>query len=215
MKCLWLLCILLVPFGVSAQDDDDDESARLYIANEVSIGLGAAFPAEKDPFNIPGEPRIPTSPGINLGYRRYIQERVALGVRLYGYYNKLSNYFVTFPNSSTPVQADFTINTITIAFEGTMLFGRRPLQPYAFLMLGYVTGTLENDQAGSLGLNGVAGGGGVGIRAAVSHKVAIALEGMASFGTASWKQKPFTNSSGDKFNPSMFVALATVLIGWD
>lgn len=201
------LAIMFLPLLLSAQD----EQPELFLQNEVSIGIGAGFPLEKDALNVVGEPKVPPSFALNIGYRRYLERNVAIGVRLYGYINKLSGYTVT-DQSNVTTNADFDIETLNIAFEGLMLFSDGKVRPYGFLMAGYATGTLSHDELGNLSLNGFAGGGGLGLQFEVSQTVVIAVEGVGSFGTAKWEKQPFSNSSGDTFNPSVIMALANVLI---
>lgn len=204
--------LLVVPFCAVAQEEV--EAGDVMLKNEISLGLGAAYPTEKDPLNVPGEPAIPTSFGLNIGYRHFFNEHLALGMRMYGYVSKLKDYYVVKENSTEPTRADFDFSAANISVEGLMLFGQRPVQPYVFVLFGYSTGSLRHDEFGSLTINGVSGGGGAGLRVAVSNSVSIFIEGIGSLGTGAWKQKPFTNSLSDKFNPTVMMALAGIDIAW-
>lgn len=206
-RAVSFLTLSFVPLLLSAQDKE----AEPFLQNEVSIGVGAGFPSEKDPLNVAGEPKVPASFGLNIGYRRYLEQNLAVGVRLYGYFNKLSGYTIT-DQSNVTTSADFDLETFNISLEGLMLFSRGSVRPYGLLMVGYSSGKLSHDKLGNLSLSGIAGGGGLGLQFDVSQTVAIAIEGLGSFGSARWEMKPFSNSSGDEFNPSVIMALANVLI---
>jgi len=206
-RFLFLLACTLFPVLALSQEEDVEP----FSPNEFFIGIGAAFPMEKDPLNVPGEPKVPASFALNIGYRRYLEQDVAIGFRVYGYLNKLSGYTVT-DQSNVTSTIDFNIETINIASEGLMIFSNGEVRPYGFIMIGYASGTLSHDKYGELTLNGFVVGGGLGVQFAVSQTVAIALEGVGSFGGGAWKEKPFTNSAGDKFNPSTVMTTANVLI---
>jgi hypothetical protein len=202
--CFMTLSVL--PLLAVAQDKEPEP----FLQDEISFGIGAGFPAEKNPLNLPGEAKIPTSVGVNLGYRHYLERHVAIGARLYGYLNTLSGYTITDQTNGT-TGTDFDIATLNITFEALLRFSTGGVRPYCMVMGGYSTGSLSNDILGQLPLRGVSGGGGLGVQIDVSQRIAVAVEGLASFGTASWEREPFSNSSGDKFNPSIFMALANVL----
>lgn len=207
IRLMFSLPLICVPFLLSAQDKETEP----FLQNEVSVGMGGGFPLEKDPLNVPGEQTVPASFGLNIGYRRYLESNLAVGVRLNGYINKLPGYTITDQSNST-MSADFNFEMFNLSLEGLMLFSSGSVRPYALLMVGLAAGKLSHDELGNLSLSGIAGGGGLGVQFEISQTVAIAIEGLGSFGSAKWEKKPFSNSAGDEFNPAVFMALANVLI---
>ena len=179
-------------------------------STEVSIGLGLTSPREQSPLNVAGESPMPNALVLNLGFRRYVGDMAAVGVRAFGTINKLSDYRVSTGDSSSR-NTDFNITTYSIALEGLVYVteGKR-IRPYVLLVVAYSGGLLTNKDMGSLNYQGVTAGGGGGIRFSLSEKVALSLEALATFGSAKWKNLPFKNSGGNEYNPSTFIALAGV-----
>ena len=120
---------------------------------------------------------MPASFVVNIGYRRYLSERLAIGLRGFGTTNRLSGY-VTAPASdpSNFHSTEFDLATFTFAFEGLLLLSPPgPVSPYVTAIVGLATGVLTNDDYGSLEYHGAVGGAGVGLRFEVSPVVAVNL----------------------------------------
>jgi hypothetical protein len=56
--------------------------------------------------------------------------------------------------------------------------------------------------------------GGAGASLKLGESFALSLEALASLGSANWKQKPFLNSSGREFNPSLLSLTLNLSYMW-
>lgn len=194
--------------AVAAQD-----SIPTLMRNEISFGLGAAYSPEKDLFNVPNDVAAGTNVGISITYLQNLNDRVALGVNIYGYFKSIDNAMLT--TSGGTKEYTLSVSTFNLGVECRYFFSRDKIRPYGLLLLSYSTGSLSNSELGSLRLSGISGGGGIGADISLGQHWALALEGIASFGTAKWEQPPFTNSTGDDFNPTMYVGLVRVSYLWE
>ena len=196
------IILALVSGGLNAQ------GAR---KNEAMIGLGVTFPKEKDPLNVLGEAEMPTSLIGNVGYRRYVSELAAIGLRAYGTVNTLSDYTVTSTSNPTLRTTDFSLTTYNIGCEGLLLLAEDGhSRPYLSLMVLYSAGVLRNQELGNLRYQGALWGIGLGLRIDLSKTTALSLEGLGCFGSAKWEKKPFVNSISDEYNPSTITFTASL-----
>ena len=191
------------------------EEEPSFLPNEGTVAIGVAFPLEQDPLNVPGEEKIPAAFSFDLGYRRFLTDRMAVGIRGFGYVKKLPGYLVRSVSDPSFRSVDFDLVAFNVGVEGLALLSDGIIQPYAIVMLNYATGSISDSHEGTLQYDGVAAGLGFGVRAAVSTTVAVSLEGLGSWGTAKWRERPFSNSNGDTFDPGMIGLLATVSFRWE
>lgn len=211
-------CMIIIVLGmvcpmypVSAQEDVEVSPLR----NEFLLGVGAAFPGEQHPLNTAGEARVPTSVGVNLAYLYRVTPEWGIGLRMVGYFVKTPSYTVQLAGESFTRDLAFTLTSINIGGEVRYSFTREGAVPYAFGIVNYVGGSVQNDVMGTLNSNGFSGGVGVGVSLPVGGQFSLGFEGVASFGTAKWKQKPFENSSGTAYDPSMFGLFVNASYRWD
>lgn len=170
--------------------------------HELCFGLGYATSSEKDPVNIADDAKLSPGFGINLAYRYHVTELMSLGLHMYGYQAKTPEYVVLDPQGNRRT-VSFSLSSINFGVQGRYAFVRSTVMPYIFAVLNLAFGTIQEEQTGTLGYSGVSAGGGLGASVFLSDRIALSLEGVASFGSARWKQKPFLNSTGTDFNPVM------------
>ncbi|MDI6803162.1 MAG: hypothetical protein QME58_04860 [Bacteroidota bacterium] len=197
---LFLICIGFFPFILFAQTTDE------FKIHQVEFGLGGAKSFEKNPFNLTsGETDVSPDVAINFGYYYHHTEDIALCFRMYGFVASTPKYVVTTVDGRT-LETEFDISLFNIGIGGKYIFSRGRIQPYGFLLLNLVSGTMESSSDKSLGtlnLIGFSFGGGAGVNYMISQNIGISIEATGSSGLANWKQKPFINSTGKDFNPSM------------
>ncbi len=204
-----ILQILLFPGLIIAQDEEPPPQRR----HEVSFGVGVAFPFEKDPLNIAGEEKVPPCTAISFLYRYHINTRFSAGLQLVGYTWKTPPYIVESSESITQ-NLSFTLVSVDFGVHVRYAFLDGPLRPYTYVMINYVGGSVENGQTGTLNQSGFAVGGGVGITWMVIDAFGLSFEGLGNFGSAKWKQKPFSNSTGSDYDPSMVALLISASYYW-
>ena len=210
-----LLTLLFSELG-SAQDSTDASTPMTippFMANEISMGVGAAYSPEKDIFNVQDDVAAGTNVGVSIAYLRNLDEQFAVGINFYGYFKSIDNVQIT----SNGISKAYTleVSTMNIGAECRYMFSTEKLRPYAMALLSYATGNLSNDELGSLRINGISGGGGIGADLSLGSNWGLALEGIASFGSAKWAQLPFSNSTSDDFNPTMYMGHLRVTYLWE
>ena len=202
-----LLQVLLLPGLLMAQEEAAPPQRR----NEISFGVGVAFPFEKDPLNITGEEKIPPCTAISFLYRYHINSRYSIGVQLVGYTWKTPPYLVESSGSITQ-NLSFTLVSYGLGAHVRYTFLDDPVKPYAYFMVNYAGGSVENGQTGTLYQSGFAVGGGLGIAWMFADAFALSFEALGNFGSSTWKQKPFVNSTSSDYDPSM--AALVVSLSW-
>lgn len=197
---LSLFCIGIFPFILFAQTTDE------FKKHQLEFGLGGAKSFEKNPFNLTtGETEVSPDIAINFGYYFHYTEDIALCFRIDGFVASTPKY-VVFTADGRTLETEFDISLFNIGVGGKYYFSKGNLQPYGFLLLNLVSGTMESSSDKSLGTLNLIGfnfGGGAGVNYMITQNIGISLEATGSFGFANWKQKPFVNSTGKDFNPSM------------
>lgn len=202
-----LLSILSVAFAIGVASAGDFRAGL----TEISLGLGATFPREKDPLNVPGELPMSNSLVLDFAARQYLGDMGAVGVRVFGTINKLSDYTVIPSGGGTPSSIEFNITTYTVALEALVFLSQsNNITPYILADVGFAGGLLTNKDMGSLPYRGFAAGGGAGIRFRLSERVALSFEGIGLVGSAKWKSPPFSNSSDDRYDPSTIITLSSI-----
>jgi hypothetical protein len=193
---------------VAAQD-----SIPYFMENEISIGIGAAYSPEMSMFNVAEDVAAGTNVGISIAYLRNLNEQIAVGINFYGYFKSIDNAPIIV--NGNPKEYTLNVSTMNIGAECRYMFSRQKVRPYGFLVICYATGSLNNDELGSLRMNGFSGGGGAGADISLGMNWSLAIEGTASFGTAKWAQPPFSNSTGDDYNPTMYMGLVRISYLWE
>lgn len=189
------------------------DSAIGYMQNEISFGIGPSYSPEKDIFNVPSDAAAGTNVGINLTYYRNLTERYAIGVAMYGYFKSIDNVTVTSGGSSKIITLNFS--TFNVSASGKYFFSRGNMNPYVFVVAGYSSGSVHNDELGDLNLHGFSGGGGAGVGFTLGTNWLLSIEGLASFGSAKWSEAPFTNSTGTDFNPGILAGYLKIGYCWN
>lgn len=180
-------------------------SAQNSNSHEISLGVGVQFPNEKTPLNLPGDKALPSTVTGNAAYRVYLSELVAVGVRGSITSMKLGTYFIVQGVSSALSKADFSLSAMNAGLESQIyLSSRGYIRPYLSLQLLYAEQNLTSSTVGNLKGQGYLAGGGPGVRLKVSESVLVSAEALYLAGSAEWKQKPFSNSTGTEFDPSNF-----------
>jgi hypothetical protein len=87
--------------------------------------------------------------------------------------------------------------------EGRYFFSIQRFSPYVFAGLNMVSGSVTSKETGTLNHTGFSFCGGTGVSLKLGESFALSRETIAFLGSASWKQKPFLNSNGREFNPSL------------
>jgi hypothetical protein len=201
--------LLLVNLPALSQE----EEKTLY-RNEVHLGFGYAYGFETNATRVGGlEDKIGGAIAVNLGFRYNFSTHLALGMSLYGYSKTLPPVQVTENNGMT-ASREFTVESMNIGLQGIWFFSRGTLQPYILVMMSWASATLSNDALGTLRANGFSTGGGLGTRVLLSEVLALSLEALGSAGKATWKQRPFLNSTGNTLDPSMIGVTVNLVYLW-
>lgn len=176
---------------------------------EVTLGLGATYPSEMSPLNIPGDPPMPSSFALNMSIRWPVADLVFVGLRGFGTINKRSGYTVTSSTGTIEENASFRLTTYNLAADGILLLSKKSdITPYVLGMICYTGGIIADNRAASLKHQGYCFGGGGGIRLALSKTVALCLEGFFTSGRSYWEEPPASNASGTEYDPSTIILLA-------
>jgi hypothetical protein len=169
---------------------------------------------EQDIFNVPGDLASEPEMLISFGYLFNIDERDAVGFSVYGGTETTPAVMLLLPGGTTAVPISFELDTYNTGVRLRHTFSRAKFAPYVWVGLNVATGVIDNPQTGQLEYSGVSAGVGPGVLVALGRHFSLALEGIASFGTANWKTQPFANSSGREFNPGLLGATANVAFSW-
>ena len=208
-KSFAAICFIFIgTLSVSAQVITKDTYAK----NQITFGIGIANGFEKHIFNVQEDEAVKTALAMNLSYLHFLNKKIGLGGRAYGYTKTFSDLILTDEQGST-YKPKFTLVAVSLCAEGVYIFSQEKFQPYATLLLGYTLGEVSSDETGSLEHYGFAVGGGVGARY-VFKSWAISLELSGLIGKSNWSETPFLNSKGRDFDPSMISIMAGVSSLW-
>ncbi len=194
-----LLAVSFLLFQVLnfAQSSEEEDFGETY---EFSFGLGTGVAFETDVFKTDADKvKAEPSPLLNIAMHYTVDKNLSFGFRIEGYAQTINNIPVIINGTSKTEKFDLAVDNIGLDVRWT--FSRSKLQPYGFVALNLVTGSLQNDDLGTLKMTGISFGGGVGTKLNFNQNWAATIEAMGFFGTAKWKQKVFTNSTGTNFNP--------------
>lgn len=119
--------------------------------HQIEFGLGGAKSFEKNPFNLTGnETEVAADVAINFGYYYRHTEDITLCFRIYGFVASTPKYVVTTVDGRT-LETEFDIALFNIGIGGKYIFSKGSIQPYGFLLLNLVSGTMESSSDKSLG----------------------------------------------------------------
>jgi hypothetical protein len=186
---------------------------KLVRRHEIALGIGLPWSSEDNLFNVPQDVSVSPNYVFTVLYYYNINEHMAVGGHVYGYNESVEGVIVTDASGMRRI-LDFDLNSNNIGGRARWTFTRKWVQPYSFLGLSLTRAGLESDPTGRLLSTGIALTGGSGATVNAGSRFALSLEGMVSLGTANWEQRPFANSSGEEFDPSMFGILAVVSFLW-
>lgn len=91
--------------------------AEDYYHTEVSFGMGWANAFEKDIFNVPQDQEISGVIAFNFAARLHLSRKFAVGLNLYGYYKKTSDFTLVDPGGGTTT-TKFEFNSGNIGAQG-------------------------------------------------------------------------------------------------
>src|SRR5262249_5720509 len=115
-------------------------------------------------------------------------------------------------NNALNTTFDLYTYNMGVRYRHTIMRGR--LSPYAFVGASWAFGSVEASITGSLKYTGFSACVGPGATLALGQHLLVSAELFGSFGTANWEQKPFSNSTGDEFNPGLVGGTVNVGIAW-
>ncbi|MDP3149513.1 MAG: outer membrane beta-barrel protein [Ignavibacteria bacterium] len=207
---LVMISFFLLPGKVFSQSFDEEENLERY---EFSFGLGTGTAFETDIFKTDAaKVKASPEPLINLSMHYTMDENLSFGFLLEGYAQTINNIPVIIKGETKLEKFDLACDNIGLDVRWT--FSRSKFEPYGFIAINLVTGSLQNDDLGNLTMTGMSFGGGLGAKLNFSKHWAASVEAVGFFGTAKWKQKIFTNSSGTSFNPGHAGATIGVVYRW-
>jgi hypothetical protein len=204
----WMLLILfLIPLNSCFSQTNEPG----YHRHEISLGVGYAHGFEKDIYNISNDEAVGDAIGITLGYCYYINERIGLGIRLFGY-QKGGTIYIPDVYYVTSILDDVNLDA-----EFRYVFNRGNVEPYGIFLIGLTTGgTSYSDENGTTGyqFSGFNIGAGVGLKYRFANHWKVSGEILGTFGKASWGTAPFSDSYSRDFNPSMASVLVSISYLW-
>jgi hypothetical protein len=200
-------CILVSP---AARASSDDLAPRY----EAALGLGGAKAFENDLFNL--TPDSPAKPGafFDLRVRQNTYGPWSFGFHLYGTGERTDEYTVIPAGLGVPITVRFDVTVFHAGLDARYRLAQGPIQPYLEAGLSYVGGSADEKALGHLNLSGVSVGGGPGVQLVLSRSIALAAEGVFALGAANWDRRPFANSTGRDYNPSLASAAGMFVYRW-
>lgn len=181
----------------------------------LAIGVGEGRTFEKDIFNTRGagvSDPAKTNPALRVAYHYNLNESWSLGLIVHGYTHEFKNIITV---NSEFREANFRLNTYNQGFVTQYYFSRGKFQPYiqatASIASGAVTVSVDSLEDGELEFEGFSAGGGAGALLVLSKYVGISVDGLLSFGSAEWEQKPFSNSADKSFSPSYWAVTVNLV----
>ncbi|KAB2878805.1 porin family protein [bacterium] len=196
-----ILIVALISWVLPLQGQD-------LLRHELFFGLGWAKSYEKSIFNLSPDAKSSPELAINISYLYHLKEHMALGFQIYGFSETTPKYNVDGDNVT------FDLSAFNLGVQARYIFMRGSFEPYGYLALNLASGSAENKKTGTLNYNGFSYGGGVGLNKRITEKIYASLEALTSFGSANWKERPFINSSGKKFNPAMTAVVVNISYRW-
>jgi TolB-like protein len=191
-----------------------DTTPSIFLRHEVSMGFGGGGTTEEDIFKAPI--KVKTSPEImnTASYRYNLSENLAVGAHVTGFTQTINDIPITDTSTGTPKNVNFDLSCIHFGIEGRWILLRGLFEPYCFIGLNTIIGSLTNKDLGDLAMSGFSGGGGIGTRIAFTKNWIGSIEFFGYFGKAKWNKKVFVNSTGDGFDPALYGVLITASYQW-
>ena len=107
----------------------------------------------------------------------------------------------------------FELNTYHSGLRLRHTFTQKQMAPYAWVGLNLAQGTISSAETGDLDYHGYSVGGGPGVLFRLGRRVALSVEGVATFGRGKWKTQPFANSNSRDFDPGLRGVIANLSYG--
>jgi hypothetical protein len=204
----WMLLIL---FLVLLNSSFSQTTEPGFHRHEISLGTGYMHGFEKDIYNIPYDEPVGDALGITFGYCYYFNERIGLGIRVFGYQSGGSIflpgvYYIT-----------SILDAINFDAELRYVFNRGKFEPYCLFVIGPTTGgTYYEDPHGSSSVHfsGINAGAGVGFKYRFGNHWKLSAELVGDIGKSSWEYLPYVNSYSRDFNSSMAGLLISISYLW-
>lgn len=204
------LCVLFLISRLEGQEINQE----LMQPHEFTLAFGTASSSEKSAFNLPANDiRVSPSFSFYLGYYYSFTEQIAVGSHIIGYSQTIKDVGVTDASNNFKI-VSFDFLPYNIGLQGRYLFLTGPVQPFISAMVNFVSGSLSNNEFGTLTILGFTAGGSAGIRVFLFDSLTLSANGFALFGSASFKDKPFLNSTGKDFDPSMTGLVFGIAYHW-
>ena len=204
------LCVLFLISRLEGQEVNQE----LMQPHEFTLAFGTASSSEKSAFNLPANDiRVSPSFSFYLGYYYSFTEQIAVGSHIIGYSQTIKGVGVTDASNNFKI-VSFDFLPYNIGLQGRYLLLTGTAQPFLSAMINFVGGSLQNNEYGTLTIFGFTAGGTAGVRIFLFESVTISVQGFASFGSASFKDKPFLNSVGKDFDPSMTGVILGAAYHW-
>lgn len=201
-----ILALVSFPNTSCAQD--------YYKRHELALQIGAATSFEDDIFNV--EEDIESSPEGVFGfiYRQSFDRNWGIGCHFFGTIEETEPLGFQSDNGGEVLITRFDFATYNFGLHAQYNFGRNRIRPYVVFGPSLSFGLVDSPELGTLKYRGVSVLAGPGLAFMVGENFAISAEGIASFGTASWEETPFLNSSGDELNPSLAAVFVNLSLLW-
>jgi hypothetical protein len=207
MKNLFLLISILLFTNISF-----GQEAPAYKRHEVALGFGVAKSFEKNVFNVPDDVKGSPDIEMNMAYFYHLSEQFAVGCHLYGFIQSKIPFMVSQNGNISKINLD--LSSLNLGMQGRYFLSSQRFSPFVFAGINLVSGSVTGKEAGTLNHTGFSFCGGAGASLKLGESFALSLEALASLGSANWKQKPFLNSSGREFNPSLLSLTLNLSYMW-
>jgi hypothetical protein len=188
------------------------QEAPTYKQHEVILGFGVAKSFEKNVFNVPDDVKGSPDIEINMAYFYHLSEQFAVGCHLYGFVQSKIPFMVSQNGNISKINLD--LSSLNLGMQGRYFLSSQRFSPFVFAGINLVSGSVTGKEAGTLNHTGFSFCGGTGATLKLGESFALSLEALASLGSANWKQKPFLNSSGREFNPSLLSLTLNLSYMW-
>ena len=183
-----------------------------YPVHEIWIGGGGASSSESSIFNVPSDLKFKPEAVFSLGYMHNYDERRAMGFHIYGASETTPDVALIGPSGLTTTTFDLYTYNFGVRYRQTFLRGG--ISPYAFVGASFASGSVESKATGGLNSSGFSVCLGPGAAVALGRSFMLSADLFGSFGSAKWKEKPFANSTSDKFDPSLIGGTLNISFVW-
>jgi hypothetical protein len=194
----------------------DKKELTSYYSHELACGIGFGVPFEKEMFKAPIDIKASPDDGtmFRLFYLYNLTSSIAIGGHFDWYKQTISDF--TLVQDGTTKKASFEFSPMCIGVEGRWTLSRGPIDKYCFLVMDSFSGELKGTAGDAAGKN-VSGfniGLGLGLKFRISEHYSGAAECLASYGSATWKNKVADNSTGVNYNSTFAAGYFTFGYEW-